>query len=98
MLVGIKYCGGCNPAYDRGGACAGIRKVFQDDSRESGSICFEFAEAGKGYDTLLVISGCPCRCADISEYGYERLISMWKPGQDEEVVEALRRAAGIAKG
>ena len=89
MLAGIKYCGGCNPTYDRGAACAEVRKAFSGECNGSNSINFEFAEAGGSYDILIVINGCHRRCADTGEYGYERLVSMWKSGQTEDVIGAL---------
>lgn len=94
MLAGIKYCGGCNPTYDRGAACATIRKAFEGNDNGSGAPDFEFVHQGDGkaYDVLLVINGCPCRCADLEGLVYERLITMWKPNQTEETIEVLRNA------
>jgi hypothetical protein len=90
MLVGVKYCGGCNPTYDRGAAFREVRRALSEGDGQAGPIRFVFAADGGSYDVLLVVNGCSNRCADISEFFYKELIYMWKPGQAESVAEALR--------
>lgn len=53
MKVGIRYCGGCNPRYDRG---AYVKSTVQVASRE-----WETETPGENvpYQLLLVIGGCP---------------------------------------
>ena len=59
MIVGIKYCGGCNPRFDRvAEACALARDYPQH--------CFVRAGCKTEMDLLLVICGCQVACADIS--------------------------------
>lgn len=60
MEVGIKYCGGCNPRFDRSGW---VRKL----AAECTGISFEPASKDKFYDILLIISGCPSACASHDE-------------------------------
>lgn len=57
--VGLKYCGGCNPRYDR----AALARRLQSACPESR---FHAAAPGVVYDVLVVLCGCSARCADLS--------------------------------
>jgi hypothetical protein len=61
-VCGVKFCGGCNPGYDRRRAFETVRDHFQ------GKLLFEFAEEGASYDLLLYIAGCSCRCTALAAY------------------------------
>ena len=37
MKVGVKFCGGCNPRYDRGGL---LRKIKEDPSHDIYLVCY----------------------------------------------------------
>lgn len=56
--IGIKYCGGCNPLFDR-------KKYVQELERENG-VPLEIAVEELEYDLIYVVCGCPVCCADIS--------------------------------
>lgn len=58
MRVGVKYCGGCNPRYDR---VALVHRLMEEQPQDY----FEPAVPGEMYDLLLVICGCQAQCADI---------------------------------
>jgi hypothetical protein len=53
--VGMKYCGGCNPVYDRERYVDSVRKVAGD------RIDWVLYDAG-GFNTVLVINGCEKEC------------------------------------
>lgn len=57
-LRAVKYCGGCNPRYDRS---AEVRRM---EARLGEQL--PAAQPGKYYDEVYVICGCPARCADVS--------------------------------
>ena len=50
--VAVKFCGGCNPGYDRGAAYQEIRSSVSDRALVS------LPQEGKRYDALLIIRGC----------------------------------------
>ncbi len=52
LKCAVKFCGGCNPRYDRGDAYKKIRGALSD------KILFSYPEDGKSYDMLLIIKGC----------------------------------------
>ncbi len=68
MNVGIKYCGGCNPRYDRKKFLQIIQKEFDYE--------FEITKSDKIYDVLIVLCGCTNCCADYKKikYRYEKII------------------------
>lgn len=69
MKIGIKYCGGCNPRYDR---AIEIKKI-KDENKY---IDFYYANEEDEYDILLVACGCNAACASHENINvkYERII------------------------
>ena len=83
MICGVKFCGGCNPHYQRGDA---FRKI-QADLPE---IEFEYAEEGVGYDHLLVIGGCTACCPIIEQYTVNGdVLKMWSEDHVKIIEEKL---------
>ncbi len=57
MRVRVKYCGGCNPRYDRKAALERLQAAFPDDT-------FVATDDGGGpFDHVVVLCGCPAACA-----------------------------------
>ncbi|WP_077611246.1 hypothetical protein [Clostridium sp. Marseille-P2415] len=56
MVIGIKYCGGCNPVYDR---VRRVRRFIEENS------LYEYVgiSANQPCDYWLVVCGCIRRCA-----------------------------------
>ncbi len=79
VLVGLKYCGGCQARYDRMAALQTIK-----DSSPDGTI-FEPVREGKVYDYILIINGCQAQCANIknlkSTGGYYSLFQFSSPAE-----------------
>ena len=66
--LAVKFCGGCNPAIDRGQLARNIRENL------SGLV--RWVPADEDMDLLLIISGCLTACADrpeVTERGAEYL-------------------------
>ena len=59
LRVSIKYCGGCNPEYDR------VALVEQIKKRLEGKVSFVPPES-HGVDIILAVQGCKTACADLS--------------------------------
>lgn len=57
MKIGIKYCGGCNPRYDRGSLMSDLRATFGERH------LFEVAREEGVYEALIVLGGCTSCCA-----------------------------------
>ena len=74
MKVGIKYCGGCNPRYDR---AAYVRQLCEAHPEWE----WEYAAEDVPYDLLLVIGGCSSCCAGYDQYQYKKVQKIWNPKQ-----------------
>jgi 4-hydroxybutyrate CoA-transferase len=61
LKIGIKYCGGCNPRYDRVLFVEELQREFKDFD-------FETANTEQVYDALIVVGGCKSCCADHKRY------------------------------
>lgn len=66
MKRAVKYCGGCNPRYDRVAFVRQLEKKL--------GVPLTSAEAGIVYGELYVICGCSARCAEIDRFQAERVI------------------------
>ena len=83
MLVGIKYCGGCRAAYDRGAETKNVIAAAEGEEGPDGqSYEFEYAKEGVHYDTLLVVCGCRTRCPNIRTYDYGHAVYLDEAGAE----------------
>ena len=58
LRVAIKYCGGCNPEYDRIAIVDHIKKSLQDE--------IEIVRTeSEDVDLILSVNGCSTACADL---------------------------------
>ena len=58
--IGVRYCGGCNPRYDRVALVKRLGEYFP-------ALHFVPAQAGRPYPAVLVVCGCPNCCADVRD-------------------------------
>lgn len=63
MDIGIKYCGGCNPKYDR--------KEFLHNLKRNSNFNFEIADLNKVYDIVIVLCGCNSSCVNHEELKFK---------------------------
>jgi hypothetical protein len=61
VKIGIKYCGGCNPGYDR------VAVVKQIEERLRGEVEFVSPESEE-VALVLAVEGCSTACADLSAF------------------------------
>lgn len=84
MNCGVKFCGGCNPRYDRGKVLDTIKKHFGN------RVDFLIAEENMKYDFLLVIGGCTNCCASFAQYQWKSTyIKIWEEGHFNDVLEKI---------
>ena len=60
-IIGVKYCGGCNPQIDRSGLVEEIKKSLPPEFRLSTD------QPPHPWETAILICGCPIACADRPE-------------------------------
>lgn len=66
LRIGVKFCGGCHPAYDRIEAFSMIKNELQNQAQ---FISYEDTDA----DLILVVMGCPSACVDTKDFEQHRL-------------------------
>ena len=88
MRLGIKFCGGCSPRYDRGEQ---VRRLARKLQAELELVSHEDPRA----DYVLVVTGCKNACADTNHLPPEKLL--WARSEDE-FDQVMKRLLAIAKG
>jgi len=64
MIAGVKFCGGCNPKYDRKLVHDILKKEYTNIKYQPVSSNSESYE----YDLVIVFCGCSANCADYKKY------------------------------
>lgn len=85
MKCGVRFCGGCNPRFDRGEAYERIRSHLKDE------IEFDFAKEDLLYDVILVIGGCTNCCASYGQYRTKRgVVKVYDMDDVDKAIQILR--------
>ncbi|MEE0772381.1 MAG: hypothetical protein UIJ87_04280 [Anaerovoracaceae bacterium] len=83
MRCGVKFCGGCNPRFERGEVYRNIKDTIKN-------IDFSHASEDEEYDILLVIGGCSSCCASYEQYQVKGdVYKLWDLSQVEGIKEKL---------
>lgn len=69
MKIGVKYCGGCNPQYDR------VEVVEALQKRLEGKAAFVSPD-DDGIDLILAVEGCETACVDLSSFEGKRIFEI----------------------
>jgi len=84
LKIGIKYCGGCNPYYDR---VALVRRI---EGRLHGKV--EFVSPDKdSVELVLAVEGCKTACADLGSFDGKQIRGI---AQREDVDEFIQEISG----
>ncbi|TCO79523.1 hypothetical protein [Marinisporobacter balticus] len=86
MRIGVKYCGGCNPRYER--------KAFVDKVSKNLGEMYDLVVAKEGeiYDFILVMGGCMNCCANFKHVETRRGVFCVKSAADyEKVLNAITK-------
>jgi hypothetical protein len=59
MRIAIKYCGGCNPAIERGELAFRLAQAIRNEQLDWNLVSLQ----GQDFDYLVVINGCAVGCA-----------------------------------
>lgn len=84
MKCGVRFCGGCNPGYDRGQALRVLKEQLPD-------IEFIHATEGTLHDLLLVIGGCSSCCASYDQFESKNgVLKMWDKAHIDKILDTIR--------
>jgi hypothetical protein len=81
----VKYCGGCNPRYDRVGLVGRLEEEFSGTAR-----FVPAGEGGGGGDLLLVVCGCHVRCAETTGLSHLPAVFVDRPEDVSEIIRRIR--------
>ncbi|NLI53625.1 MAG: hypothetical protein GX417_04795 [Clostridiales bacterium] len=84
--VGVRYCGGCNPRFDRVGFVRRLQEEFPE-------ISIEYAEEGRQYAAVLVVCGCHAACASQNGLSNAPEILVVRSEADVPAAKALLKRA-----
>lgn len=87
--VRIKFCGGCNPEYDRLAVAESIKQRLP-----AAGCCL--AGEGSAADVVIVICGCACACADVSEFDHAQVVFVASPAMAGNINRLLASSPGHA--
>jgi hypothetical protein len=82
LRVGVKYCGGCKPGYDRVALVENIKARLRDRVRM-------IPPDGDGVALILAVQGCPTACADLSPYEGLFVRPITSPASAEAFITAV---------
>ena len=84
LRVGIKYCGGCNPEYDRVAIVDHIKQNLQDE--------IEIVRPeSEDVDLILSVNGCSTACADLKSFGGLKIHTITSMEDSNKFIRAIRR-------
>ena len=94
VKIGVKYCGGCNPGYNR----VALVRHIQESLR--GEVEFVSPES-EGVALVLAVEGCSTACADLSAF---QGLEIWKIANMEDAEKFMaemkarqRKSAGCCE-
>jgi hypothetical protein len=86
--VRIKYCGGCNPEYDRMALVADIKAQLK------GVVAWSCADADP-FDRVVAVHGCRTACADVTAYPQHKICHITSPEDAAAFISLMRENAPV---
>ena len=84
LRVGIKYCGGCNPEYDRVAIVDHIKQSLRDE--------IEIVRPeSEDVDLILSVNGCSTACADLKPYEHLKIHTITSIEDSDKFIKAIGR-------
>ncbi len=83
LKIGLKYCGGCKPDYDR------VALVEQIRTRLGGKAQLVRPDTD-GISLILAVHGCPTACADLTPFEGLQVFSVTRPEEGERFVAYVK--------
>lgn len=81
--IGVRFCGGCNPRYDRGAALRELQESLPQ-------LIWEVAEPERKYDRYLLICGCMAACVTAKDLPGDKLYWLRSPEELAHIREIVQ--------
>lgn len=85
VRIVVKYCGGCNPLYDRVDLVRRIRERFPDSMRFVSQ-----GEVEDERDAVLVVHGCHVQCAGTADVSHLPILHINRPEDIDDLEERIQ--------
>lgn len=82
MRIGVKYCGGCDPGYDR----VALARHLQEGLADRAELV---APDSEGVSLVMVLAGCPSKCADTSSFAGLKTLWITCPEDARDFLERM---------
>ena len=90
--IGIKYCGGCNPRYERVNTKNSLEKKIKElFERKKSSVNLGYARENEFYHCLLLIGGCGNCCMSFEEYDTACILRIKNEKDENKVLNELEK-------
>lgn len=88
LKIGVRYCGGCNPRYDRVSFVKQLERTFPE-------ILFLPAQRGESYTAVLLVCGCLSQCVsrEFLSVPQERIVCVGCLQDLATAIELLKKIA-----
>jgi len=83
IAIGLKYCGGCKPNYDR---LALVDQIRQRIAPNAVLVCHDHP----GAVMILAVQGCPTACADLTPFEHLPVFIVRRMEEAEAFIEYLQ--------
>jgi hypothetical protein len=83
MRIGVKYCGGCNPDYDRVALIKQIQERLKD---KADFVSWEREDM----DIVLVVCGCSTSCVDLGPFSGFKTRTIKNPDDADYFVQEIK--------
>lgn len=83
LRVGIKYCGGCNPEYDRVAVVDHIKRSLKDEIEI-------VPPESEDVDLILSVNGCSTACADLKSFEGLKIHTITRMEDSRKFIKAIR--------
>lgn len=88
--IGLKYCGGCNPAFDRVAAVERIKGELE-------GIAVIVPLDHDSTEMVLAVMGCGAACADLEGINEDHLIVITSEKEIDAAIEEIKRKQKVLK-
>ena len=83
--IALKFCGGCNPNYDRLELLNRLKKTLEPDLEW-------VAYTDQNADKVLIICGCATQCAEVRQIPQQKRIWISDENHLEDLIASLKKA------
>jgi hypothetical protein len=93
LRIVVKYCGGCNPGYDRVAAVSRIQNSFKKKADFS-LFESEFESNDENPDFVIVLYGCETSCTDLTYFKGVNILSISSEKEVDNIIDHLQNIKG----